>query len=137
MTAEPITFADTVEALIPFLTARLAARGLPAVVSVRVPSPRPARLVRPSQVGGERVSIAGQRPRILFECWDTSEIKAQRLAMTVSEEVEAATRSADPIADGVWIGGNPSDFSLPVLFPDPLSATPRSQFTATLYLSAL
>jgi hypothetical protein len=129
MSAEVIVFPDAVGAILSFLKARLLARGQAAEVGSR--KGRETRFVRVTQAGGTRLDIARMQPRILVECWDPEEVKAYRLASLCAAELEAATRSQQPIAPGVWIGGTPEDFPVPVSFPDPLTASPRFQFVAT------
>jgi hypothetical protein len=128
---ELVVFPDLVKAVIPYLSAQLTALGEPAPVSSRVPNPRPTRLVKVQQTGGSRANILVARPSLLVECWDGDDAKAFRLASVCAAILEAATRGDQPIAAGVWIGGTPEDFSVPVLFPDPLTNSPRFQFTAT------
>jgi hypothetical protein len=137
MTVEVVVFPDAVAALIPFLSARLTARSLPATVASRVPTTRPPRLVRVTQVGGTQTSIASINPLVLVECWDVTEPAAAYLAAVCAQEISAATRSPSPIAAGVWIGGGDDACSLPVNFPDPLTSSPRYQFTASLFLTGV
>lgn len=132
---EVVVFPDVVLALIPYLTGRLTARATAAPVMSRIPSPRPNRFVKLTQVGGSQTDIATINPLVLVECWDVDEPAAYRLASVCAQEVSAATRSQSPISAGVWIGGTPDSVSLPVNFPDPLTSLPRFQFTASLYLS--
>lgn len=130
---EVVVFPDVVRALIPFLTARLTARGVPAHVGSRIPTDRPTRLVRVGQAGGSQL-LAVANPLVLIECWDVDESHAYDLAAVCAQEILAATRSRTPIAPGVWIGGASDAASLPVNFPDPLTTLPRYQFTASLYV---
>jgi hypothetical protein len=57
------------------------------------------------------------------------------LAALCLAEIEAATRSPEPIAPGVWIGAPAAAFFGPINFPDPVTSSPRYQFTCSLYLS--
>lgn len=133
--AEVVTFPDVVRALIPYLSTRLTARGLAAPVGSRVWNPRPPRLVKVTDAGGVLTGIASATAFILVEAWAADEESAKALAHACAEEIRAATRSQDPIAAGVWIGGTDDAVSIPVNFPDPLTSSARFQFTASLYLA--
>lgn len=133
--AEVVTFPDVVRALIPYLTSRLTARDLAAPVSSRVPNPRPARFVKVTAAGGTLTGVASASALVLVECWAADEVAAHDLAEACATEMRAATRSQDPIAAGVWIGGTDDAVSIPVNFPDPLTSSARFQFTASLYLA--
>lgn len=136
MSVEVVVFPDLVKALIPYVSTKLVGLGQTgATVSNRVPSPRPAKLVRLAVVGGSRINVAQQSVRLLGECWAESEGPAERLAQLTSAIIEAATRSPEPVAPGVWIGANPEDFSVPVNYPDPLASVPRFQFYCSLVLT--
>lgn len=130
---ETFVFPDLPTAVVPWLTARLTARRQPARVETKKPVPPPARLVVVSSVGGVRLDLTRLQVRLLVECWDAT--TAGVLAAICSAELEAATRSREPIAAGVWITASPEDFSVPVAFPDPTSTSPRIQFYANLILT--
>lgn len=128
---EVIVQPNTVKAVIPFLTGRLTARSLPTFVGGAVPTTRPTRYVRVSQIGGSRPNVALFQTLLLVECFAPTQAEADDLAILCSAELEAASRDAAPITAGLWLSGSPDDFGQPVAFPDPLTNTPRAQFTCT------
>lgn len=111
----------------PYLTAELSARGESVHVGTKVPNPRPDRLIRITAAGGgERALVLSTRTAI-FECWDTSEPQAQRLAELSYAIMRAA--QYDPSIPTVRKVGT---VSAPKYFPDPESASPRYQFTLAI-----
>lgn len=133
MSVETFFFPNLPEAVKPWLTTRLTLRKCAARVEVTKPVPMVNRLVVVSSAGGLRLDLTRQQVRLLVECWDAT--TAGTLAATCSAELEAACRSQAPIAPDVWITADPDEFSVPVLFPDPASTSPRYQFTANLILT--
>lgn len=132
---ETIVFPNLVAAVLPYLRTRLTARGRTVPVVNRVPTTRPSAFVRVSPAGGERLSLTKRETRLLVECYDVDDEKAQSLAELTSAELEAATRSQAPMAPGVWVSADQDAFSVPVDFPDPLSSSPRYQFYCNLVLT--
>jgi hypothetical protein len=132
---ETILFPDLFAAITPWLQTRLAARGITATVTYRIPNPMPATLVRVSSVGGVRLNIHQRQSRLLIEAWNQNDPVAARVADWASAEIEAACRSQSPIAPGVWIMADPEDFSVPVGFADPITGIPRYQFYCNLVLT--
>ena len=94
-------------------------------VSTRIPNPRPAELVRVQRIGGVRQNLAQERPLLLVECWAASSVAAFDLAAQAWSLLDAL--DADWFAD--------VNLSSPVNLPDPLSASPRYQFTASLVVN--
>ena len=131
--SETLVFPDIASSIKPWLTQRLAARKMSVRVETARPVPMVARLVVVSSAGGVRLDLTRQQVRLLVECWDAS--TAGSLAAMCSAEIEAASRSRDPIAPGVWITASPEDFSVPVSFPDPANNSPRYQFYCNLTLT--
>lgn len=129
---EVIAQPNTVKAVIPFLAGRLTARSMPTFVGGAIPTTRPSRYVRVSQIGGSRPNVAQFQTLLLVECFAPTQSEADDVAIVCTAELEAAARSPDPIAAGLWLSGSPDDFGQPVAFPDPLTSTPRAQFTCTL-----
>lgn len=130
---EMFIFPNLPDAIKPWLTQRLLDLNMKTRVEVIRPTPMATRLVLLTAAGGTRLDITRQQVRLLIECYDAT--SAGYLAAMCSAVLEAATRQQEPIAPGVWINGSPDDFSVPVLFPDPTSTSPRYQFTANLILT--
>lgn len=129
---EVVAQPNLVKAVVPFLAARLTARSMPTFVGGAIPTSRPSRYVRVTQVGGSRPNVALFQTVLLVECYAPTQSEADDLAILCTAELEAAARSPDPIATGLWLSGSPDDFGQPVAFPDPLTSTPRAQFTCTV-----
>lgn len=121
--SELIIFPD-VEALL--------VRVLPALVGVpvatRVPTPRPASFVRVKRVGGPRRDYVTEEPLVVVECWAETEPDASDLGRRAQAHVFALgqTDSAGDYVRAVReVGGLQA-------FPDPVSKSPRYQFTVQL-----
>ena len=98
-------------------------------VSTRIPNPRPAELVRVQRIGGTRQNIVQERPLILIECWGASSVSAFALASQVWGLIDALD---DTTAQDAWF--HAAELSSPVSLPDPSTASPRYQFTASLVI---
>jgi hypothetical protein len=95
------------------------------VVTV-VPADRPASFVRLVRVGGPRRDLVTDVPMVVFECWAVDEFAAAELGTRVRAWVFALDQSEH--AEG-WVRKVTEVGGLQA-FPDPLSGTPRYQFTA-------
>ncbi|MEU0992006.1 hypothetical protein [Streptomyces sp. NPDC005953] len=91
MNTPPVLMPDAVAVTCDYLRSALAARGNTAPVGSRVPSPRPARLVRVELVGGVRHSPVTDRPRLDVHCWGADEADAHDL-MAVCRAILGAAR---------------------------------------------
>lgn len=121
--SEPIVFPD-VEALL--------VRVLPSLVGVsvstKVPHPRPDSFVRVKRVGGGRRDLVTDEPIVVVECWAADEVAASYLGRTTHAHVYALAQTShdgDYVRAVREVGGLQS-------FPDPLSKTPRYQFTVQM-----
>jgi len=120
---EAVSFPSAEAALIAFLKSRLAARSDSAAVAASVPASRPSRMVKVTRVGGRRSGVAHDEALVTFECWETSPTRASSLALLV----RALVASFD--SPTAWYSG---EVGGPASFPDPLSDSPRYQFTAII-----
>jgi hypothetical protein len=91
-----------------------------------VPSTLPASFVLLKRVGGTRRDRITDQPMVVFEAWAPDIGSAAELGAELQARVYALAQTAHPLG---WvravreIGGLQS-------FPDPISKTPRYQFTA-------
>lgn len=99
-------------------------------VSTRVPNPRPAVFVRVARVGGARVNLVTDAPVLVVECWAASSVAAAELARLARAHLFALEGSTTA---GAWVR-KVLDVAGPQSFPDPVSESPRYQFTAQLHL---
>lgn len=121
--SEPVVFPD-VEALL----VRALPDPLGVAVSTRVPNPRPDSFVRVSRVGGTRRDYVTDEPIVVVECWAADEVAASYLGRTAHAHVFALAQTdvdGDYVRAVREVGGLQS-------FPDPLSKSPRYQFTVQL-----
>lgn len=81
--AAPIVFPDAAALVCTYLREQLVARKVQVPVGTRVPSPRPARFVRVERIGGPRLDLVTDRPRLDVHCWGASEEDAHDLAQLV------------------------------------------------------
>lgn len=116
--SEVIVFPDVEGILVSALNARLDEH-----VSTKVPNPRPASFVRLVRVGGNRRNVITDRATVVFECWAASNVAAERLCALVRAHVHAL--APDTVRRVREVAG-------PQSFPDPLSESPRYQFTAQI-----
>lgn len=120
-----IQFADVEAVLVAYLSAQLTARGDSAKVSTKRTTTTPARLVRLTRTGGERINLVEDRPMVTFECWAATDPAAAELAAIVRSETQAM-RSEN--VGGVWISWV-SEVGGLTFYPHPDTATPRYQHT--------
>ena len=97
-------------------------------VGTRVPSSRPDRFVVLSRAGGDRSNLVQSTPRVLVECWGTTDAAAWSLVQDAWAAVDAVDGEA--LTQGVWVAR--VDLTEPVNYPDDATASPRYQFIATL-----
>lgn len=120
---EAIAFPD-VEALLVRVLGPLL--GVP--VSTRVPNPRPDSFVRVSRVGGSRRDLITDQALVVVEGWALTEPEASALTARAQAYVFALAQTSH---DGDYVravrdaGGLRS-------FPDPLTESPRYQFTVQI-----
>lgn len=128
MAAAPIGFPDGVAVVRAYLRDALAARGETAPVGTRVPNPRPSRFIRLERVGGTRLDVITDRPRIDVQCWAEDEEAAADLA-----KLARALLFAMP----GWRGATAYDVAEvagPNTLPDPESGQPRVVFAVEVSL---
>ncbi|MFF9088652.1 hypothetical protein ACF1BE_19910 [Streptomyces sp. NPDC014991] len=124
----PVGFPDAVALVRAYLRDALVARGADVPVGTRVPSPRPARFVRLERVGGTRLDLVTDRPRLDVHCWGDSEESAADLAALVRALLFAMPGWRGAVAyDVVEVGG-------PNTLPDPESQQPRVAFAVEVSL---
>lgn len=114
-----LTLANVEGALVALLRGPLA-----VPVATKVPNPRPASFVRVGRVGGDQLNLVQEQPLLLIECWAPTDLASWDLAakawriLSGREPLEAA---------GVEFGER--QLSTPVNYPDPVTTSPRYQFT--------
>lgn len=97
-------------------------------VGTRVPATRPDRFVVLSRAGGQRDNLVQSSPRMLVECWGSTDSIAWNLVSAAWAAVEAADGQA--LTQGVWVAQ--VALTEPVNYPDDATGSPRYQFIATL-----
>lgn len=98
-------------------------------VGTRIPATRPASFVRVLRVGGDRLNLAQTRPRMVFECWGSTDSQAWSLARSAWALVNGSVE-LDDIGLGVEV--MEADLDEIVNFPDVATGSPRYQFSADL-----
>jgi hypothetical protein len=126
--AEAIAPPDGEALAVTWLKARFAARSESATVATKVPSTRPARMVRVSLANTLEVTPIHFYATLIFECWAPTEVAAAALARTAYAEMRA---SEDEDIDGIHVAevvtaGGVANF--------PSETGPRYQFTLDLLL---
>jgi hypothetical protein len=127
--AEAIAPPDGEAVAVAWLKARFAARSESATVATKVPSTRPARMVRVSLAGTPEQTPLHFYTTLLFECWAPTETAASDLARTAYALMRASEDedvNGVHVAEVVTVGGV-------VNFPDEVG--PRYQFTLDLLLA--
>lgn len=115
---EVIVFPDIEGVLVTALTPALS---LP--VTTKVPATRPDKFVRLSRIGGNRRNVITDRAMVVVECWAKSTTEAERLSALTRAHIHAL--APDTVRRVREVAG-------PQSFPDPLSETPRYQFTVQI-----
>ncbi|MCX4606991.1 hypothetical protein [Streptomyces mirabilis] len=111
-----------------YLRDALVDRGTDVPVGTRVPDPRPARFIRLERVGGARLDLITDRPRIDVHCWGDSEEAATDLAGLARALLLAMPGWRGVAAyDVAEVGG-------PNTLPDPESEQPRVAFAVEVSL---
>ncbi|MEV6836769.1 hypothetical protein AB0N17_20055 [Streptomyces sp. NPDC051133] len=124
----PVGFPDGVAVVRAYLRDTLVAGGYDVPVGTRVPSPRPARFVRLERIGGTRLDLVTDRPRIDVHCWGDSEEDAADLAARVRALLFAMPGWRGAVAYDVTEVGGPNTL------PDPESEQPRVVFAVEVSL---
>ncbi|AQW55295.1 hypothetical protein ACIQPP_05600 [Streptomyces violaceusniger] len=126
--AAPIGFPDGVAVVRAYLHGALVARGAGLPVGTRVPDPRPPRFIRLERVGGARLDLVTDRPRIDVQCWGESEEAATDLATLARALLFAMPGWRGAVAyDVAEVGG-------PNTLPDPESGQDRVAFAVEVSL---
>ncbi|MFF7365618.1 hypothetical protein [Streptomyces sp. NPDC008125] len=121
-----IVFPDAAEVYTRYLREQLAARGDLVHVGTRVPSPRPARLVRAERIGGAQLDVVTDRPRLDVHCWGATEADAADLVAVVRALTLAMPGWRGAVVyDLAEVGG-------PNLLPDAATSSPRYAFAVEL-----
>lgn len=120
---EVIVFPDAEALAVTFLNPKVGVR-----VATQIPNPRPASFIRVLRVGGARRSLVVDSPVLVFECWAPDEIAASQLAQTARAHVFSMAQTT---VNGHWVY-LVRDVAGPQSFPDPLTDTPRYQFTVQI-----
>lgn len=79
----PIRYPDSVEVYARYLREAMAARGDPVPAGTRVPAQRPRRFVTVHRIGGSRLDVITDRPRLDVHCWGATEEEAADLVAVV------------------------------------------------------
>lgn len=124
----PIGFPDGVAVVRAYLREALVDRGEDVPVGTRVPSPRPARFVRLERVGGTRLDLVTDRPRIDVHCWAVDDDSAIDLAQLARALLFAMPGWRGAVAYDVSEVGGPNTL------PDPTSEQPRVVFAVEVSL---
>lgn len=122
--SEAVIFPDVEALLVAYLTPLLGG----VEVGTQIPNPRPDTFVRVTRVGGARRDRITDQPLVVVQAWATDEAAAQNLGARAQAHVFALEQTSvgDSYVRAVReVGGFQA-------VPDPLSGTPRYQFTAQL-----
>lgn len=96
--------------------------------STEVPATRPPSFVRLTRVGGPRRDVVTEQPMVVFEAWALTALAAGDLGRELQAHVFALAQTDHPtgyVRSVHEVGGLQS-------FPDPVSSSPRYQFTVQL-----
>jgi len=121
--AEVLISPDAEAAAVTFLRTGLGS--LADKVTTKVPATMPARMVRVSLTGSERLGVAADSAQLTVECWAPDELTASNLARTAQALMFSAAWNT---AGGVFVRRVDSVGGVQ-FFPDPDTAKPRYQFT--------
>lgn len=120
---EVVLFPDIEALLVRVLPDRVGAG-----VSTKVPTPRPEAFVRVRRVGGTRPNRITDSSTVVVECWASDPVVASDLGRLTHAHVFALpgeSYDGDFVRRVREVGGLQS-------FPDPVSETPRYQFTVQI-----
>jgi len=125
MSNEVIAFPDAEALAIAWLTGKL---GAGVTIATKVPATRPAKFVKVTRTGGVQRDLISDDAQLTFECWAASEIDASAICRLVRAHLKAV--------EGETVGGvfarKVTEIGGPANFPDPESASPRYQYTASV-----
>lgn len=121
--SEPIVFPDVEGLLVRYLPDLVGVD-----VSTRVPNPRPASFVRVKRVGGTSPNRITDAALVVVECWASDEVEASYLGRLTRAHVFALAQTSH---DGDYVRRVREVGGLQA-FPDPVSETPRYQFTVQI-----
>lgn len=124
---ELITFPDVEAAAQDYLETQLAALSDTATVVVKIPDPRPTRMVKLNRTGGVRLGLVLEQAQLTVECWDARTDLAHDLAQVVRGLLwvmpdRYSTATTYKVAE---LGGLAN-------LPDPDTALPRYTFTVLI-----
>lgn len=121
MMSEIIVAPDAEAKAVAFLKAQFTAAGDAAKVGTKFPSSGSTRFVRLSRAGGSSRDIAYDSPRLLFECFSDTTVRAERLCALTRGIVLAWARLSDDVT-------RVRDAGEMAYVPDPDSGQDRYQF---------
>lgn len=121
--AEALVFPDAEALAVSWLAPKVGVR-----VATKIPNPRPETFIRVVRVGGTIRDLIIDSPMLVFECWAPDEIAASSLARVARAHVFSM---AQEIVSGSWVYAV-RDIAGPQSFPDPVTDTPRYQFTVQI-----
>lgn len=124
MASEVVVFGDPEAAVRAWLNPRIT----PVKVSTEVPDPRPNELVKVTVTGGFDPNLVTETPRLTFECWALTSVRASEICREVKAYVKAMNGET---VNGVFVRAVRT-VGAPVSFPDPQTTLPRYQYTAEL-----
>lgn len=129
---EVIVARDAEGAAVAFLKAQFATVGDSAGVGTKFPAKGSQRFVRVSRAGGVSRDIAYDSPRLVFECYGSSSVTAERLCALTRGFILAWSRLSDDVT-------RVQDAGDMAYMPDPDSGQDRYQFAvqADMKMSAL
>lgn len=132
MMVEVIVAPDAEGAAVAFLKSQFASRGESAGVGTKFPAAGSQRFVRVSRAGGVSQNIAYDTPRLVFECYGSSTVTAERLCALTRGLVLAWARSSDAVT-------RVQDAGDMAYVPDPDTGQDRYQFAvqATMKMAAV
>ncbi|OUD02569.1 hypothetical protein [Streptomyces swartbergensis] len=123
-----IVFPDAAEIVATYLREALAAAGFPVRVGTRVPNPRPDEFVRLKRIGGARLDVVTDRPRLDVHCWGADDERAHDLTQITRALLLAIPGWHGAAAYDVAEVGGPNEL------PDPETSSPRLAFAVEVSL---
>lgn len=128
--AEVVAPPDVETMYVEYMRAQFASRDETARVGTKVPTERPARMVRVSLILSTEQARAHFYTRLLVECWAPTETAAgglARLAYALTGALEGETSGGVYVSEVLTVGGSAN-------FPEP-GVGPRYQFTVDLLVT--
>lgn len=120
---ELVVFPDVESAVIAYLKPHLTG----VKVATKVPNPRVPKMVRVEAAGGSGRGLAVSRRLLIVQCWESDSVAAALLCERVAALIYAA--QYDPTIPEIR---KVTSVGEPASFPDPDTALPRYQFSASL-----